>query len=174
MQHEQLVTHIAQVTQDVFGTMLGHGATVVNIKVENGGTGATDGVAALVGIAGGWQGTGCVSCGSDFACKLASQMMMAECGTVNDDVLDAMGEIANMVVGNIKTHLEDKLGPLALSIPTVVHGRNFATRSVGKHEWTTVEFDCEGNHFSVQIMLIESRKPATIPRGGFAALHRVS
>ncbi|MBM3813322.1 MAG: chemotaxis protein CheX [Acidimicrobiia bacterium] len=174
MQHEDLVSHITQVTQDVFCTMLGQSTSVVQVKMENGGTGEACGVAALVGIAGGWQGTGIISCSSNLACKLASQMLTTEYVSVNDDVLDAMGEIANIVVGNIKTNLEEKLGILALSIPTVVHGKNFATRSLGKHDWTIVEFDCDGNHFLVQMMLIENTKHAVTPRGGFAALHRVS
>jgi chemotaxis protein CheX len=152
--------------------MLGQQARMAEASVEHGGQGADNGVAGLVGLAGLWQGTGCISCSAELACKLASHMMMTDYETVGDDVLDAMGEIANMVVGNIKTSLEESLGPMGLSVPTVVYGRNFTTRTVGKHEWTVVRFDCEGSHFVVQMMLTKSTERTPI-RAGYTALHRV-
>ena len=46
-----------------------------------------------------------------------------------------MAELTNMIIGSVKTDLESQLGPLGLSIPTVVFGRNFKTRSAGTAEW---------------------------------------
>ena len=49
-------------------------------------------------------------------------MLMSEFDAVTEDVLDAMAEMANMIFGNVKTELEEQLGGLGLSIPTVIFG----------------------------------------------------
>jgi hypothetical protein len=46
-----------------------------------------------------------------------------------------MAELTNMIVGNVKTELECKLGPLGLSIPTVVYGRKVKTKTAGTTDW---------------------------------------
>ena len=57
---------------------------------------------------------------------------MTESPAVNEEVLDAVGELTNMIIGNVKTVAEAIVGPLNLSVPTVIYGRNFTSRSLGK------------------------------------------
>ena len=57
----------------------------------------------MVGVAGSWTGTGHMSCSPQFAQKLAGALLMTEYDSVNEDVLDAVAEVANMIVGNVKT-----------------------------------------------------------------------
>jgi chemotaxis protein CheX len=64
-----------------------------------------------------------------------------------------------MILGNVKTLLEEELGPMGLSIPTVIYGRNFTTRSVGKSEWTVVPFTCLGEKVEIQICLAPAKEP---------------
>ncbi len=40
-----------------------------------------------------------------------------------EDTCDAIGEIANMVMGSVKSRLADSIGDLQVSIPIVVNGR---------------------------------------------------
>jgi chemotaxis protein CheX len=40
-----------------------------------------------------------------------------------DDINDAIGEIANMVMGALKTRIQDGIGTIEVSIPSVVQGR---------------------------------------------------
>ena len=81
-----------------------------------------DGVVALVSIAGTWTGSGRLYCSRDAACYFAGQMLRAEYEDVDRQVLDVIAEISNMIIGNLKTILEDRLGPLSLGIPTVIYG----------------------------------------------------
>jgi len=65
-----------------------------------------------------------VCCGEPCARTIASNML----GLVSDelgenDVGDAMGEIANMVMGAIKARIQDQVGTIEVSIPSVVQGR---------------------------------------------------
>jgi hypothetical protein len=45
-----------------------------------------------------------------------------------------------MIIGNLKEQLESRTGPLALSIPTVVYGKNFATRTAVRAPWSVQPF----------------------------------
>jgi chemotaxis protein CheX len=110
----------------------------------------------MVGVAGPYSGSGSIVCTGPVACRMAGAMLMADYSEVNEEVLDAMGEIANMVIGNIKTNLEEKFGPMALTTPTVIHGGDFSTRASGKNTWTVVPFSIEGCGFFVQMMMVET------------------
>jgi chemotaxis protein CheX len=79
--------------------------------------------------------------------------MVTEYHAIDDEVLDAVAEVTNMIVGNVKTALDDVIGPMGLSIPTVIYGRNFTSRTVGKQDWTIVPFKVENELFEVQICL---------------------
>ena len=170
--HEDLVSRITVATQDVFSMMLGSDAVPGAARTEDGGVGPTEGVVALVGLTGPLVGTGSVCCSPDLACKLAGHMLMTEYAAVDNDVLDAVGEVANMIIGNLKTSIEDQFGAMWLSVPTVVYGRNFTTRSMGRHNWTVVPFSCSGEEMSVQIVLTEANDLTKLNRPGLTVLQK--
>lgn len=149
-----IVTSITDSTNAVFSTMLGMEIRVGDHREEPVAASSFDGVVALVGVAGSWTGSARISCSSRFACSLASALLMMPCESVNEDVLDAVAEVANMIVGNVKTFFEERLGPLGLSIPTVVFGRNYQTRFPGIQEWTVVPFQCDSEPMEVRFCLI--------------------
>lgn len=154
MFHELLVQEIKAATVSVFSTMLG--MDVIAGEPESDSVwGPASGVVALVGIAGRYCGTGSVNCRADLACQVSGRMLMCEYSDVNADVLDAMGEIANMVVGNIKATLEERFGPMGLSTPTVLSGEKVTSKALTKAGWTMVPFTWEGQRFSVQMALSE-------------------
>jgi chemotaxis protein CheX len=160
-----VVQFVRAATQDVFTTMLGMQLAEGEAYVERTPPAPAEGVVSLIGMAGQWVGTGCVSCSASTACRIASQMLMTEINSVCEDVLDAVAEVTNMVIGNVKTGLEETLGPMGLSIPTVVFGKNFTTRSAGEGEWTVVPFFQNGERIEVKIFLAPSRKPVPIRCG---------
>ena len=115
------------------------------------------GVVALVGVAGSWTGTGHISCSPHFAQKVAGALLMTEYDAVNEDVLDAVAEVANMIVGNVKTIFEEKLGPLGLTVPTVIYGRNYQTRSAGVKDWVRVRLRSGDENMDINFCLMPSR-----------------
>jgi chemotaxis protein CheX len=80
-------------------------------------------------------------------------MLMCEATAVNEEVLDAVAELTNMIVGSVKTELEHHLGPLGLSIPTVVYGRNFKTKSAGNAQWIVGRFRWDDDILVVSLCL---------------------
>ena len=70
---------------------------------------------------------GCLGVCCDEVCArtIAANMlgMDPDEGIAEEDVSDAMGEIANMVMGAIKSRIQDEVGTIEVSIPSVVQGR---------------------------------------------------
>ena len=54
---------------------------------------------------------------------------------------------------------------MGLSIPTVVYGRNFTTRSMARSSWTVVPFKLGDDSVHVHLCLAPSRDPARVTAG---------
>ncbi len=161
MKHQEIVTEsIGKAAAEVFSTMLGVELPPGEAGIENGTPPVSDGVVSLVGLAGSWVGIGCLSCSPAMACRFCSLMLMTEVTAVNEDVLDAVAELTNMIIGGVKNDLEHHLGQLGLSIPTVVFGRNFRTKNAGTTEWVVVRYSWEGESLSVKLALTPAERAA--------------
>ena len=148
-----IVGAVQRATESVFSMMLNLPAEVQPPQIVPQ-PDPVDGVVALVGFAGPWAGTGVLFCDEDFACKMGSAMLMTEVAKINGDLLDGLSEVANMVLGNFKEGLESLTGPLQLSVPTVVYGKNFSTRSGIKAAWTLVPFkSADDGVFEVRVCM---------------------
>lgn len=158
MDHIEIAKLISTATEEVISTMLGLEVRAGEAIPEQGAPGPTNGVVSLVGMAGAWIGTGSISCSASTACRLSSRFLMTEYESVNEDVLDAVAELTNIIIGNFKSVVEEKLGPMGLSIPTVIFGRNFVTRTVSKNEWTLVPFTFGEDRFDVHVCLSPNKK----------------
>jgi len=145
---------------NVFSTMLGVELGPGIPSVEHTTPEANDGVMSFIGVAGSWAGTGSVSCSPALARRICSEMLMSHTTSMNEDVLDTLAELTNMIIGNVKTELEQEVGPLGLSIPTVVFGRNFRTKSAGTSEWIVLRFPWEDEVLLVKVCLAPQEKPA--------------
>jgi chemotaxis protein CheX len=154
---ETMIHYIRVATADVFTTMLGMEIEAGEPRFEQQAPAVTEGVFAFIGMAGEWAGSGTISCNAAFACRVCEQMLMTEAPSINDEVLDSMGELANMIIGGFKTSAEENVGPMGLSIPTVIYGRNFTSRSLGRAEWIVQPFHCEGGDMEIRICLAPAK-----------------
>jgi chemotaxis protein CheX len=154
---EEIAAAIRTASQELFSTMLQLPLEDSPFYDETSEPESIDGVVALVGIAGSWTGTGRIACSPHFACRLAGALLMQPYESVNEDVLDAVAEVSNMIIGSVKTIFEEKLGPLALSIPTVIFGRNYRTRSSGVPKWTVVPFRTDGDTWNISFCVIPTK-----------------
>ena len=171
MEEAKITEMVRAATDGVFRTMLSMEAQSGESYLEHGAAESFDGLVALVGIAGPWTGTGSVYCCSELALRITSTMLMTEETAVNVEVLDAMSELANMIIGNVKSMLETDLGPLGLSIPTVIYGRNYRALSGGNRERMVVPFQIEGHRMEVKICLVQSSESSGAGGRFAGALH---
>jgi len=168
---DKVIKSICTATEQVFSTMMTLEVVPEAPYEEANSTGNVDGVVAMIGLAGSWVGGGVIHCDARLARTLYTHMLMmegeAESDAVNADVLDAVAEIANMIIGNVKNDVEEDLGVIGMGIPSVVFGRNFATRSAGTN-WIVVPFVCGDAHLWVKFCLT----PPTSYAGGPEILGR--
>jgi chemotaxis protein CheX len=148
-----IVASIARSTSEVFSTMLDAHVDFDAAAIESRSPEANDGVVSFIGLAGAWAGSGSLACSPAMARRICSQMLMTESLAVDDEVLDAVAELTNMIIGGVKTDLEPSLGPLGLSIPTVVYGRNFRAKGAGITEWIVASFRWEEERLLVKVCL---------------------
>ena len=153
----EIAGFIAKSTADVFATMLGLDVEAGEPRAGRSAATEHTGLVVALGLTGTHRGSGQLLLHPSLACRIASAMLMDDFKEMNNDVADAVAETANMIVGNIKNCLEDKLGDMGLSTPAVVYGGEFEARTAGDPEWVIVPFRCEGEDLLVQLMLTESR-----------------
>jgi chemotaxis protein CheX len=153
-----LITALCESTEEVFSMMLGLRVICGEPYTETNARGQCDGIIAVIGLAGDWIGTASMFCAASMGCRMSSHMLAAEFVEINEEVLDAVSEIANMIIGSFKTRVEGHLGPLGLSIPTVIYGLSFSARSAGKERWIVVPFSCGDDILTIKVCLTPNRR----------------
>lgn len=145
MQVDQSIeVDIARVAEDVFQTMLG---LEVEPVVAASGLEPSGSLTASVHFAGDWKGAVLIQCGVPQALVFTSLLMPGlKPSSVDDDVRDAMGEIANMIGGNLKPLLPRGV---VLSMPSVVEGSHYAVHFCKGKRVETVRFASFPGPFSI-------------------------
>ncbi len=161
MQKQDIIQAVQSATAEVFSTMLGVEIETAPVRTDRTNPSVVEGVMAFVGIAGPWVGSGVISCTASFACRLCGLFLMTEASAVNEEVLDAVGELTNMIIGNFKTAAETMVGSLGLGVPTVIYGRNFTSRSLGNNDWLVLPFKCGDDTFEVRVWLAPATESTT-------------
>lgn len=113
---------IIDVVKDVFSTMLFTEIEVFendDLKLNS-----PIKVSVFLGISGLKKYGVIIETDEKFAIKAASSMLGEDLNEWSDAVQDAIGEVSNMIAGNIKSKLPEKQN-LSLSIPTVVKGIDY-------------------------------------------------
>jgi len=162
--HNAIVEAVRLATEDVFATMLSLPVKCGDARQTPKELESFDGVIAVVGIGGHWTGTGRISLTPQLACKLAGALVGCSFDAVNEEVLDAVAEVSNMIVGNVKTFFEEQLGPLGLSVPTVIFGRNYRTRSAGVTNWSVIPFFTGSEEMEVHFCLMPTKQAHPVHR----------
>lgn len=115
---------IVQIAQSVFGAML----DLAVEPVEDSESVGTSELTAAVYYAGSWRGALLVECSIEQGLDWATRLMPLDPPPSTDDVRDALGELTNVIAGNLKSILPRGVG---LSIPSVVQGADYSVRICG-------------------------------------------
>ena len=118
-------------TQTVFKTMLGISADMGKpiLKTINSASGDVTGVMGLVGDK---KGTVAISLRERGAKFVYKTLVGEECESINKDVVDAIGEITNIISGQARKEFEKNGINLSAAMPMVIVGKdvelNFITK----------------------------------------------
>lgn len=111
---------------------------------------ATGYVSGIMGVVGELTGTIALSFEKDTATKLVSNFMSMEITELNDDVIDAVGELINMVSGAAKKIFADEGIKFNIAIPTVVSGKNHTIHHVKDLPCIVLPFEIPEGKFFVE------------------------
>ena len=149
-----LPSELAQVVESVFETML---------KLEVGGNGTPwfpgeDRLTAAVHLTGDWNGAVLLECDRGQACYFAGRFLATDPPeTVDDVVRDVLGELANMISGNLKCVLRRGI---LLSMPSVIDGSHYGLRICRAEIQERLAFQCAAGVFWITVLTTEGGRAA--------------
>jgi chemotaxis protein CheX len=88
------------------------------------------GYLATITFTGHLEGCFGITCNQDCVRAITAGMLCMEPGSQpsEEEIIDALGEIANMIMGGIKTRVQHDITNIEISIPSVVLGRQLQSR----------------------------------------------
>lgn len=110
-------------------------------------------ITGMVGLAGTHKGVLAVHFPKQIALDVTSSFLGMDVGEINEDVQDAIGEIANMLGGNLKTILSDRGRDIQLSLPSTIFGDEYAFSSQADAEQIILPFQAPSGIFFVEVEL---------------------
>ncbi len=117
-------------------------------------------ISGVIGLSGKAVGTVVINLSEEVAIKAASAMLMTEINEVNDDVVDAVGELANMIAGAAKAELEQY--ELSVSLPNVITGEKHDIHFPSNSTPIAVPFDSPWGPLRLEVGLETIAEPATV------------
>ena len=137
----------SDVVREIFSTMLHIDARLVEDATPDP---SDHPVVGCIHFAGPWKGALLLGCGPAQAAAFAAELVGIEPpGEVNDDVRDAIGEITNMIAGNLKSLFPNGT---QLSAHSVVEGKSFTLKVCGGNEAMQLRFDSDRGPFSITLV----------------------
>lgn len=152
---DELVAGLVADVRDVFVTMVGvedldHLPLQIDVTTH-----FKECLTAMVGLAGTYNGLVSVHIPWPLAIRFTSLMLGMEVTEIDDDVNDAMGEVANMIAGSFKQHLSKGGSDIHLSTPSVVNGSDYMVSSGSSIENVTLKFASNEEWFIVSLSIEE-------------------
>jgi chemotaxis protein CheX len=117
-------------------------------------------ISGVIGLSGKAVGSVVLSLSAELAMKAASHMLMTDINQINDDVTDAVGELANMVAGAAKAELEEL--DMSVSLPNVITGTNYHVRFPSEVKPICIAFASDWGPMVLEVGLALAAVPAGV------------
>lgn len=108
-------------------------------------------VSGLIGLTGGVSGTISVSFTERCILAIVGRMFGETLTAMNDEIGDAVGEIANMISGQARQALEKMGRPLQAAIPSVIMGKGHQITHITSHPVIAIPFDTDKGGFTIEV-----------------------
>lgn len=144
---------IISATKDVFSTM-------VMMELESGipligkGGEIISNISSMLGLGGGVRGVLAIHCPAHVAKSITGAFLGMDVEELNDDVKDAIGELTNMVAGNLKIFFAQSGIDIKLAIPTAIIGESYHTSGVFGATRVVVPFTNDSGLFWIELKYI--------------------
>jgi chemotaxis protein CheX len=144
--------NIIAATTEIFSTMLMMQVTPEPSLLERN-TKFQNSISGMVGLAGTYKGILAIHASGPVAMAITTNFLGMEVDSLDDDVKDAFGELANMLGGSVKAGLSENSRDIQLSIPSTVCGEEYTVDYQPRDNTTTVPFKAGEDTFFVELQL---------------------
>ncbi|PID77940.1 MAG: chemotaxis protein CheX [Deltaproteobacteria bacterium] len=120
------------------------------LKQGDSAKGDVTGVIGLTGVA---NGTISVTFEESTILQIVSNMFGEEISSLNNDVVDAVGEITNMISGQARRELEGLGKVFEAAIPSVITGKNHTISHYANDAVISIPFKTEKGLFTIEVCL---------------------
>lgn len=153
---------IVKATTDVFRTMMNLRLTPGEVTIEKAQMRKAE-VIGSIGVAGFLTGSISVFLPKAIAQKAAAAMLMLDAPDqlADEELVDAIGELTNMIGGGIKTELFQKAPLFDISVPSVYVGEDLQRRTVSDDLCFLVPFTVGGESFAVEFLMVTRKEGGT-------------
>ncbi len=142
---------IIDATKEIFSSMVMMEIEVKEVMEDHGPL--TDTITGLIGLAGTHKGVLGIHTPYHVAMAITSSFLGMDVDEINEDVHDAVGELANMLGGNVKSILSEKGRDIDLSLPSTIAGSQYNFQSDKQVEKIIIRFDTGQGDFMVELDL---------------------
>lgn len=149
MDHAQ---HIIESTQEIFSSMIMLEVTAGEPYKRNESI-LKQSISGIIGLAGNMKGLLAIHLPNEVALKITTAFLGMEVDEIDEDVRDAIGELANMLGGNIKSALDPKGSEIQLSMPSCISGEEYSIDCIADAEEVSVPFELDGATFLVELQI---------------------
>ncbi len=143
---------IIESAKEIFATMVMMEITV-NGDFRDDSIPLTDSISGVIGLAGKYKGVLAVHMPSKVAMAITGSFLGMDVDEMNADVEDAVGELANMLGGNVKSILSETGRDIELSLPSTIIGKQYDFQPTKDAERVIIPFACAAGEFTVDLQL---------------------
>ncbi len=108
-------------------------------------------VTGVIGLTGEINGTISVTFDEGSILKIVSNMFGEEVTELNTEVMDAVGELTNMISGQARRELEESGKRFEAAIPSVISGNNHQITHYTDGPKIAIPFTTEGGAFTIEV-----------------------
>ena len=152
MRDVEIAKHFVKATVVILSTMAGITATPGKPYVKKDQAAKGD-ISAIIGVTGPKNGTISVSFSTQSATGLVTGMLGDAVEDLNQDMQDAVGEVANMISGQARAGIAEAGLVLNGSTPSVVVGKNHIIHHISKAVVMAIPFTTLDGEFTVEFCL---------------------
>lgn len=145
---ELLIRCLTESTESVFATMCGW-QMFCGERSNNDGFSSRHDISGIIGLSGSLKATIVVSMEQDLVFTAAESFIGLRPDRIDADVIDLVGEFANMIGGNAKERLG--ISGVSLGLPTVVAGAGHYIAYSSNMAINLLPFRCEHGALSIEL-----------------------
>jgi len=148
----RMIGNLVRATEEVFETMVFKSVSAQE-PIADESFRPVSNVVASVAFAGYRCGLVAFHSSTGAARDIAGAMLGIPPASVNGEMPDAIGEIANMIAGTLRTKMAEVEPAWAIAVPTVTIGSDFSTKYPTDVTRLLLPFSMEGQSIFVELIL---------------------